>query len=229
MGRSSGKLGSINKDKVSIIIPTCNRYITLKENINNIIQNQTYKNFEIIVCDDSSLEEYKKNNEDILKFCNDRNVKYFYVARFDKDGVKDYGLARARNFGIINSIGEFLIFLDDRLTFNSNDAIKIFLEEIKKNKKTWIFGDKGAQKEAFVENFSCIKRQEIVDAGMFFERIDKYGAMSRELIGRFARQGFKFKYIPNATARQLAKSSGWDKKEKDIEEMKNFLSTLWAR
>lgn len=182
------------------------------------------------MCDDSDIEYQKANLGELTDFLkNNKNVKYDYTAMFDKDGKKDYGLARARNNGIINASGEVLIFLDDRLCPENPDAFERFFNCVKSHKKTWCFGNKGANKTSFVENYSAILRADMVDAGMFNERINKYGGMTRELHGRFTRQGFNFLYMPECLAKQVCKSGGWDKKEKEIPEMRALLARLFSR
>ena len=66
-----------------------------------------------------------------------------------------------------------------------------------------------------------------MNAGMFLERIDKYGGMTREIFNRCKSQGFKFLYVSEAKAKQVCKSSGWDYKPSHIEEMKNLLKKIW--
>jgi glycosyltransferase involved in cell wall biosynthesis len=220
----------IVKDKVSVILPTSNRYHVCKQNIESILT-QVHPDFEIIVCDDSDLKYYKANIAEFKTFVDSKapKIKYLYSARFDHEGKKDYGLARARNFGIIEATGEFLVFLDDRMTPATPTVLTDFVKEIKKTTKVWYFGDKGAHKTSFVENFSAIRRSEIVDAGMFCERIDKYGGMTKELHGRYSRQGFNFRYFDHVLARQLCKSSGWDKKDQEIPVMKKLVEKLFSR
>lgn len=219
------------KDMVSVVLPTANRYKVCKQNIQNILS-QTHKPLEIVVCDDSEKKYYLEHGEGFRKDLKEMGIeKYFYTARFDLNGKKDYGLARARNFGVIESIGEFLIFFDDRITPANPEMISVFVEKLHQagKQKVWFFGDKGSQKQAFVENCSAIRRSQMVDAGMFVERIDQYGGMSRELIARFARQGFRFEYVDEAKAQQVCKSGGWDKKPAQIEEMKKLLEKLFSR
>lgn len=219
----------MTKNKISVILPTNNRYETALENIKNISQ-QKYPDFEIILCDDSDIAYFKDNSNQFQKDLSKiKNTKYIYCARFNADGEKDYGLARARNFGTIEADGEYLVFLDDRITPDNPNVLNVFFKYLKDNKKTWYFGDKGAHKTSFVENFSAIKRSYLIDAGMFCERIDKYGGMSRELIARFTRQGFTLEYVPEALARQICKSSGWDKKDVEIPEMRTLLNKMWER
>lgn len=217
------------RDMVSIILPTSNRYEVALENIQNILA-QSHKSLEIIVCDDSDKEYFEKNSELFKQKLDKDRCKYVYCARFDVYGKKDYGLARSRNFGIIESEGEYLVFLDDRITPAEPNTISIFFNALRSCKeKIWVFGDKGANKTSFVENFSAVKRSQIVVAGMFCERIDQYGGMTREIISRYANQGFKFKYVPEAKGKQVCSSRGWDKKPEQISQMAKLLNKLWGK
>jgi len=213
-------------NNLAIIVPTCNRYNVLEENIKNILAQKVVIK-EVLICDDSD-KEYKKDNINNLEFIKKYSVvKYYYCARFDENGKKDYGLARARNFGIVNATADILVFLDDRLTPDGENSIaKLAKPLVNNTKKVWTFGNKGADKKSFVENFSAIRRSNIIVSGCFFERIDKYGGMTREVIARFTNQGYKFEYVSDAMAKQLAKSTNWEKKEKEIPEMRKLLENL---
>lgn len=218
----------MKKNLVSVIIPTCNRYDVAARNVANL-QGQNWPNIEIIVCDDSDKEEYHRNSSDfrteILAY---PQVYYHYVARFDIDGRKDYGLARARNFGITHSDGEFMVFLDDRVTAANKKLVRRLVMRLQKDTgKLFVFGDKGSQKKSFVENCSAVRRKHIVDAGMFCERIDEYGGMTREIHRRLSHQGFQFEYVPAAKAKQLHKSTGWDEKPSHIMRMRQRLTRMF--
>lgn len=214
---------------VTVVLPTCNRYEVAAENVRNIVQ-QAYSPLEVIVCDDSDGDYFHRGSKNFrVNLSKLPGVRYLYCARFDVDGKKDYGLARARNFGTLEAEGEFMVFLDDRITPADPGMVDAFVSRLRGSAKVWLFGDKGAQKQSFVENCSAIRRSELVDAGLFCERIDQYGGMSRELIGRFGRQGFTFAYVPEAKATQVCKSTGWDKKEGQIGQMKAVLRKLWER
>ena len=212
------------ENTLGVIIPTHNRYNILEENIKNILSQKVVIK-EIIICDDSD-KDYKNSNkiDFLFKY---PTVKYYYCARFDENGKKDYGLARARNYGIINSTSDIIVFIDDRLTPDGENSLsKLATPLVNNNSKIWTFGNKGADKKSFVENFSAIRRTNIVLSGCFFERIDKYGGMTREIIARFSNQGYKFHYVGDAMAKQLAKSSDWESKEKQIPEMRKLLENL---
>jgi glycosyltransferase involved in cell wall biosynthesis len=84
---------------VSVIIPCYNREQWLEKCIHSVL-NQTYYNLEIIIIDDGSSDRTFQ----IVKSFNDKRIKYFYK--------ENGGHASARNFGINQSIGEWIAFLD---------------------------------------------------------------------------------------------------------------------
>lgn len=88
------------KPMVSIIIPTYNREKLLERSIESILK-QTYKNFELIIVDDGSVDETK---EMIEKF---REQRINYV-RNDKNR----GAASARNLGISLAKYDYIAFQD---------------------------------------------------------------------------------------------------------------------
>lgn len=89
-----------NKPMVSVIIPTYNCAYYVSKAINSVL-NQTYKNYEIIIIDDGSVDNTKIIIEQYLMY---PNVHYIYQ--------KNKGLAAARNTGIRNSTGEYIALLD---------------------------------------------------------------------------------------------------------------------
>ena len=97
----------INMDKpfVSVIIPSFNRYKYLKNAIESV-ENQDYKNYEIIVINDGSTEpEYYENN------FNDK-VSIVHLEQNQKE-VNGFGPGAIRNFGTDKAKGKYLAFLDD--------------------------------------------------------------------------------------------------------------------
>jgi len=212
--------------QASVIIPTCNRYPVLIENIENL-RKQSYP-IQIVICDDSHIEDVKKNGDNIskIKLLAD---KYSYTALYDHEGNKTYGLGHARNQGVIESDADVLVFLDDRITPENTNMIKIFVEKLKKlGHKQWIFGDKGAHKTCFVENCSCTWRQDLITGGMFCTAVSSYGFMTRELFSRLARQEWKFTYVPEALAKPLCTGTRRNNpdREKQIEYSRSILKKM---
>ncbi|MCD6400322.1 MAG: glycosyltransferase [Anaerolineales bacterium] len=85
---------------VSVIIPSYNREHQVGRAIQSVLD-QTYKDFEIIVIDDGSID----NTEKVVKSFNDERVKYI---RQGSNG----GAAAARNTGIKIAQGEYIAFQD---------------------------------------------------------------------------------------------------------------------
>ena len=198
---------------VSVIIPTFNRDDVLVEQLENLSR-QTYKNFEVVICDDGSTDNTKAVVEEARKL-------YSYPLRYVNTGdTEKYGLAKARNLGVIESIGDILVFCDDRLKMHDN-GIEAFVKKLETlrnetgNKRAWVWGSKGVYK-SFVENFSATWRQSFINGGMFSERMVEYGGMTQEISKRFASQGCKFDWAPEAFAEPIIGTHSKSKNRKAI-------------
>lgn len=97
-----------NKNRFSIIIPNYNKEEYVRETLESIF-NQTYKNFEVIVVDDGSTD---KSIEIIKEF----DIKLFHTNRKRAGG--------ARNIGIDNATGDYIIFLDSDDYFTDNTVLE---------------------------------------------------------------------------------------------------------
>ena len=94
-------------DKVSVIIPTYNRFSFLLNTIKSI-KEQTYKNIEIIVINDCSIQ--KEYNEYDWKLNN------IIIIHLKENSKKKFGFACAgfvRNKGIEIATGKYIAFCDD--------------------------------------------------------------------------------------------------------------------
>lgn len=203
---------------VSVVIPTFNRIKELGKIIGSFTKS-TYKNIEIVVADDGSTDNVKGLVSDI----NEMDEIWFPVKYVNTGDTDDYHLAKARNMGIVEAIGDYVMFLDDRFVPDKN-AIQRFVT--KARFKLWQFGDKGAQKKTFVENFSLVDRQELIDAGMFNERIEQYGGMSQEIRERINRQGFTTEYNDEAKCEVISSTKSRYNKRDEIVESKYILYKL---
>jgi glycosyltransferase involved in cell wall biosynthesis len=92
-------------EKVSVIIPSYNRFKYLLNTIHSI-RNQTYKNIEIIVVNDGSTEkeyyEYPFEKEDIK------------IIHLEENSKTKFGFGcPQRNFGIEKATGKYIAFCDD--------------------------------------------------------------------------------------------------------------------
>ena len=115
-------------NKISIIIPMYNAIDTISRCVESII-NQTYKNIEIIVIDDGSIDgSFEKVN---LFYKKNPNIKIIHQ--------NNSGVSSARNTGISHSTGELIMFVD------SDDSLKretceILINEFNSSIDLMIFG-----------------------------------------------------------------------------------------
>ena len=91
----------MEKDLVSIIMPSYNTANYISESINSVI-NQTYKNWELIIVDDCSTDN---TDEIVSKFLNDGRIKYL-------KNEKNNGAAISRNRALREAKGKWIAFLD---------------------------------------------------------------------------------------------------------------------
>lgn len=87
-------------NKVSIIMSTYNRNEYLRLAINSVL-NQTYENFELIIIDDCSQEEYR----DVVSQFDDSRIKYYYMS-------KNRNCAFARTVGLEYATGKYIAIVD---------------------------------------------------------------------------------------------------------------------
>ncbi|MGR3741274.1 glycosyltransferase family 2 protein [Companilactobacillus sp. DQM5] len=128
-----------NDIKVSIIIPTYNNEETIRRAVKSC-QSQTYKDIEIIVVDNGSIDKTNKQVSDLAKE-DDRII----LVRLEKKGRSN-----ARNYGLDTAKGKYIQFLDaddtlsiDKIEKSINffiqnkkiDAYAMSAEYVKENKK----------------------------------------------------------------------------------------------
>lgn len=92
---------SMEKHKISVIIPVYNVDMYIEKCLDSII-NQTYKNLEIILIDDGSTDGSGKKCDSYA--CKDNRIKVIHQ--------KNCGLSAARNRGLDVATGEYIVFAD---------------------------------------------------------------------------------------------------------------------
>lgn len=121
---------------VSIIVPVFNVEKYLKECLDSIL-NQTYENIEVILVDDGSSDSSGKICDEYLK--KDSRIKVFHKT--------NGGLSDARNYGVENSNGEYIIFVDSD-DYLSKYTLEFSIKEIKEqNAEILVFAMKREKKE----------------------------------------------------------------------------------
>lgn len=106
---------------ISIVIPVYNTEKYLGGCLNSI-QNQTYKNFEVILVNDGSMDHSESICMDFVKV--DTRFKYFTKV--------NGGASSARNFGLDNVTGDFITFIDADDWVDENH-LEVLLNNIKEN------------------------------------------------------------------------------------------------
>lgn len=97
---------------VSIIIVTYNTYKMTSECIDSIFKQQCPLKYEVILVDNSSVDESKVN------FSKDSRIKYIY-------SEENLGFGKANNLGYSLASGKYILFLNSDTILN-NDAISMF-------------------------------------------------------------------------------------------------------
>jgi glycosyltransferase involved in cell wall biosynthesis len=98
----------MNQKLVSVIIPTFNRVKFLEQAIESVLSQKS--TCELLIVNDGSTD----GTENLLKLYREKYADFRYISQVNQ------GVAIARNTGIKNAAGEYIIFLDDddQLIFN---------------------------------------------------------------------------------------------------------------
>lgn len=180
----------MNKPIVSVIIPTYNREKLLMRAIQSVL-NQTFKDFEIIVIDDSS----RGNTKEFVKSIKDKRIKYIYKSRFS------HNPATTRNEGIIKSKGKYIAFLDDDDEWFP-EKLQLQLKEFENRNIGLVYTKCITLKNGKINKISSIKRiltssvmikKEVINkVGLFDENLDC--AEDRDMWLRVSKE-YEFKFI----------------------------------
>ncbi|NEZ02524.1 glycosyltransferase family 2 protein, partial [Heyndrickxia shackletonii] len=147
--------------KITVIIPVFNTEEFLPECIESVI-NQTYENIEIIIVDDASTDNSNRIINEYSKM--DERIK---ISSF----TERKGVGAARNFGLRQSTGEYVYFLDSD-DFIESATLQKLIENIRGYKII-----SGRQK--IVKKHNDIFQKENNDKGLLFkDRFRHFGGMS---------------------------------------------------
>ncbi|MDE8332117.1 glycosyltransferase family A protein [Erysipelothrix rhusiopathiae] len=95
--------------KISVVIPAYNARESISSTLDSVL-NQTYKNFEIVIVDDGSTDDTLK----LLYGFAEANTNVIVLSQ------KNNGVSSARNKGIENISGDYVLFLDSDDTIEKN-------------------------------------------------------------------------------------------------------------
>ncbi len=196
----------LHKPLISIIIPTLNRYEYLKDALQDL-ENQSYKNFEVIVVDQSDPfdEEFYRNWKS--------DIKYIYQ--------KEKALWLARNTAIRHSKGEFILLFDDDSRVGA-DWIENHLKCIEYFKisisagvtRTKVGGGMGKKdkiyhlSEVFDTGNALVKRAVFTKVGLFDRQFERQRMGDSEFGLRCLLNGFNIVANPKAERVHLKVETG---------------------
>ena len=107
--------------RISVIIPTYNRSLVVKDAISCVMA-QTEADWEIIVVDDGSVDDTRA----VVEACGDGRVDYFYKTNGGPSSARNYGLTKAR--------GAYVAFLDHDDLWPEN-YLEVMLSRLENNKE----------------------------------------------------------------------------------------------
>lgn len=112
----------MEKEKVSIILPTYNRAHMLEKSLGSVLA-QTYPWFEVILVDDGSTD----NTKELVESYEDKRIRYFYAGL-------NQGAAAARNFGLGRAQFDYIAFQDSDDVWH-RDKLEKQMMALKANRK----------------------------------------------------------------------------------------------
>jgi len=161
-------------NRISIIIPTYNSAQTLPKCLEYIFD-QTYKNIEIIIVNDGSID----STQEILKR---------YQSKVKIINQKNQGAPSARNRGFRESTGEYLLFIDADV-YLKKDCVQKMFQTLQENPKTayayssfrwgwkkfklWKFNAEKLKQMPYIHTCSLTKR-ETFPVGGFDETLKRF-------------------------------------------------------
>ena len=117
-----------NMPKISVIIPVYNGHRYLEETVRSVMD-QDFRDFEILIIDDGSMDNSKSIALDLLK--DDPRIKVFEKQNTGVSDSRNYGMERAR--------GEFIVFLDADDVVGT-DFLKSRVEALEQNEGMAVCG-----------------------------------------------------------------------------------------
>ena len=123
LGGKRNKMQMKNEENflISIVIPVYNAEKYLEQCLNSI-KNQTYKNFEVILVNDGSID----NSESICKVFVESDTRFRYYLKANG------GASSARNLGLDNAQGKYITFIDADDWVDENH-LEVLINNIKEN------------------------------------------------------------------------------------------------
>jgi len=165
--------------KVSIVLPTYNGAKYIRQSIDSCL-NQTYKNIELIIVDDGSVDE----TPEIIKYYQDERIRYL---RHNENN----GIPNALNTGFAKATGEYLTWTSDD-NYYAEQAIEQMLSFLKRKNCEFVYCDYYVFEDNDLSNLNSVKLPDALalekhnDVGACF----LYSKMVKEVIGNYDTDAF---------------------------------------
>ena len=200
----------LRKPAFSVVIPTYNRAKALKRCLDSLVD-QTFKNFEVLVCDDGSSD----NTQDIVEtFTGKLNLTYLWSPNWG-------GPARPRNIGIQKANAPWVCFLDSDDWWYDNKLevcsryienfdiihhdVNAVIDEYKVGKRIKSRDLSDAPHFELLSNgntlatsSTCVRTEVLRGMLGFSEEKELVAVEDYDLWLRIARAGYRFKHVPEA-------------------------------
>lgn len=217
---------------LSIVITTYNRCDVL-EQILHSLEGQTDRDFEVVVAVDGATD----GTIEMLK-----KIETSYSLRWVDTEFSGYGLAVARNLGILQSEGRVVVIIDDDC-FPSRDFVAEHRRSAKKGVITgglrnpaesdneymvWKMAQLAKLPDCVPLSFPklrkdwpnayitecnmCLLREDFVNIGLFSERMKIYGFIGQEFFARAAYFGYEYQFNQTAAVVHRGNTAGNDGK-----------------
>ena len=160
--------------KVSIVLPTYNGAKYIRQSIDSCL-NQTYKNIELIIVDDGSVDE----TPEIIKYYQDERIRYL---RHNENN----GIPNALNTGFTKATGEYLTWTSDDNHY-AEHAIEKMLSFLKRKNCEFVYCDYYRFKDDNPSNGYTVKLPDVLalenrnDVGACF----LYSRTVMEIVGNY--------------------------------------------
>lgn len=169
---------------VSVIIPAYNAADHIDETLDSL-KNQDFENFELVIVNDGSTD----NTLDIIESSlGDSGIRHKVISQENR------GVGSARNAGIENADGKYIVFVDD-------DDI------VAENHISCLFGKIQGNDASFTEMLKITERGEIIDGQQLYLAIEGKSRISaRDLIGLELRMEIPFSFCQLMYRKDLIES-----------------------
>lgn len=213
---------------LSIVITTYNRAKVLSELLQGLAR-QSDPDFQVVVAIDGSTD----GTEETLA-----RLRLPFDLKWINTGCTGYGLAMARNQGILAAEGSAVAILDD-----DSFPVPGYVAAHKQSVRQGVItggprnpADTGNERMAWkmqelarlparepmtipqlrrdwpnaylIENNICLLRQDFIDMGLFSERLKMYGYIGQEYFGRAEFLGMRYQYNPDAAVAHHGEIAG---------------------